>query len=83
MGWERGSSKIEVRPCSSFLAPGLTPCKGVRNLRHLTTTIASQKLSYEFPYSSFDLETDLAFILLSEGKALVPVRPSPRSSSPR
>ncbi|GAA5888198.1 hypothetical protein JCM6882_000317 [Rhodosporidiobolus microsporus] len=45
---------------------------GVRNLRHLATTIAQQKLSYEFPYSSFDLETDLNFILLSEGKAIVP-----------
>ncbi|GAA5833275.1 hypothetical protein JCM11251_005191 [Rhodosporidiobolus azoricus] len=45
---------------------------GVRNLRHLATTIAQQKLSYEFPYSSFELETDLNFILLSEGKAIVP-----------
>ncbi|BGP38039.1 hypothetical protein JCM10450v2_001972 [Rhodotorula kratochvilovae] len=45
---------------------------GVRNLRHLATTVAQQKLSYEFPYSSFDLETDLNFILLSEGKAIIP-----------
>lgn len=35
--------------------------------------MAQQKLSYEFPYSSFDLETDLTFILLSEGKAIIPV----------
>lgn len=45
----------------------------MRNLRHLATTIAQQKLTYEFPYSSFELETDLSFILLSEGKAIVPV----------
>lgn len=50
--------------------------KGVRNLQHLTTTVATQKLAYEFPYSSFDLDTDLAFIVLSEGKALIPVRPN-------
>lgn len=35
--------------------------------------MAQQKLSYEFPYSSFELETDLSFILLSEGKAILPV----------
>ncbi|GAA6044679.1 hypothetical protein NBRC10513_004549 [Rhodotorula toruloides] len=46
---------------------------GVRNLRHVATTVAQQKLSYEFPFSSFELETDLNFILLSEGKAIVPV----------
>ncbi|GAA5929302.1 hypothetical protein JCM3775_002304 [Rhodotorula graminis] len=45
---------------------------GVRNLRHLATTVAQQKLAYEFPFSSFDLETDLNFLLLSEGKAIVP-----------
>ncbi|GAA5835425.1 hypothetical protein JCM9279_004537 [Rhodotorula babjevae] len=45
---------------------------GVRNLRHLATTVAQQKLAYEFPFSSFELETDLNFLLLSEGKAIVP-----------
>ncbi|GAA5862180.1 hypothetical protein JCM8547_007765 [Rhodosporidiobolus lusitaniae] len=47
---------------------------GVRNLRHLATSIAQQKLSYEFPYSSFELDTDLNFIVLSEGKAIVPTK---------
>jgi len=46
----------------------------VRNLRNLSTTISQQKLAYEFPFSSFDLETDLGFVVLSEGKAIVPVR---------
>ncbi|GAA5901458.1 hypothetical protein JCM8208_001808 [Rhodotorula glutinis] len=45
---------------------------GVRNLRHLATTVSQQKLAYEFPFSSFELETDLNFVLLSEGKAIVP-----------
>ncbi|GAA5836579.1 hypothetical protein JCM5353_003723 [Sporobolomyces roseus] len=59
---------------------------GVRNLRNLSTTISQQKLAYEFPFSSFDLETDLGFIVLSEGKAIVPtdcvvyVEPSKRST---
>ncbi|KAI5479566.1 hypothetical protein MNV49_003303 [Pseudohyphozyma bogoriensis] len=61
---------------------------GVRNLRHVATTIAQQKLSYQFPYSSFDLDTDLSFIVLSEGKALIPtdcvvyVHPAKDFSSP-
>ena len=46
---------------------------GVRNLRHLATAITQQKLAYEFPYSSFELDTDLNFVLLSEGKAILPV----------
>lgn len=46
---------------------------GVRNLRHLATAITQQKVSYEFPYSSFELDTDLNFVLLSEGKAILPV----------
>ncbi|GAA5991954.1 hypothetical protein JCM5350_001318 [Sporobolomyces pararoseus] len=45
---------------------------GVRNLRSLSTTISQQKLVYEFPFSSFELETDLGFIVVSEGKAIVP-----------
>lgn len=48
---------------------------GVRNLRHLATAITQQKLAYEFPYSSFELDTDLSFVLLSEGKAILPVSP--------
>jgi hypothetical protein len=46
---------------------------GVRNLRTLAKTIASQKVDYEFPYSVFEMESDLGFVVLSEGKALVPV----------
>ncbi|GAA5953960.1 hypothetical protein JCM3765_000708 [Sporobolomyces pararoseus] len=62
---------------------------GVRNLRSLSTTISQQKLVYEFPFSSFELETDLGFLVVSEGKAIVPtdcvvyVEPSKTSSAPR
>ncbi|GAA5883357.1 hypothetical protein JCM16303_006707 [Sporobolomyces ruberrimus] len=45
---------------------------GVRNLRSLSTTVSQQKLVYEFPFSSFELETDLGFLVVSEGKAIVP-----------
>ena len=48
----------------------------MRNLRHLATAITQQKLAYEFPYSSFELDTDLNFVLLSEGKAILPVGPN-------
>ncbi|GAA5863858.1 hypothetical protein JCM1840_005793 [Sporobolomyces johnsonii] len=54
------------------IAEGKLEDTGVRNLRHLATTVAQQKLAYEFPFSSFDLDTDLGFVLLSEGKAIVP-----------
>ncbi|SCV69116.1 BQ2448_2136 [Microbotryum intermedium] len=60
---------------------------GVKNLRHLATTIAQQKLAYQFPYTSFDLETDLGFIVLSQGKAIIPtdcvvyVQPQPRTTN--
>lgn len=45
---------------------------GVRNLRALATAVSQQKLEYAFPFSSFELETDLNFVLLSEGRAIIP-----------
>ncbi|GAA5874258.1 hypothetical protein JCM3774_000922 [Rhodotorula dairenensis] len=68
------------------LGEGKLEDTGVRNLRHLATAITQQKLAYEFPYSSFELDTDLNFVLLSEGKAILPtdcvvyVRPAASSS---
>lgn len=47
---------------------------GVKNLRNLQNCLTTNKLSYEFPYSSFELDMDLGFILLSEGKAILTVR---------
>ncbi|KAG0665895.1 hypothetical protein C6P46_005989 [Rhodotorula mucilaginosa] len=70
------------------LGEGKLEDTGVRNLRHLATAITQQKLAYEFPYSSFELDTDLNFVLLSEGKAILPtdcvvyVRPTSSSGQP-
>ncbi|KDQ19812.1 hypothetical protein BOTBODRAFT_27237 [Botryobasidium botryosum FD-172 SS1] len=42
--------------------------KGLRNITALQQCIASQSISYVFPYSTFSFSTDLTFIVLSEGK---------------
>ncbi|KAJ9120939.1 hypothetical protein QFC22_002875 [Naganishia vaughanmartiniae] len=49
--------------------------KGVRNLKALADTVRTQKLRYEFPYVSedFGMETDLAFVVVGQGKSLLPV----------
>ncbi|BGP13969.1 hypothetical protein JCM10213v2_001907 [Rhodosporidiobolus nylandii] len=73
------SGNLQLAPGTAVLVDlrGISEGKledtGVRNLRHLATTVSQQKLAYEFPFSSFELDTDLNFILLSEGKAIVPV----------
>ncbi|GAA5927019.1 hypothetical protein JCM10213_005555 [Rhodosporidiobolus nylandii] len=72
------SGNLQLAPGTAVLVDlrGISEGKledtGVRNLRHLATTVSQQKLAYEFPFSSFELDTDLNFILLSEGKAIVP-----------
>lgn len=74
-----GEGKLEDLGTSSFFSLISPVClspvllAGVRNLRHIATTVAQQKLSYQFPFSSFELETDLDFIILSVGKAIIPV----------
>lgn len=80
VGSGKGNCLILVRPPLVLWFYGRLMARfvGVKNLQTLTTTIANQKLGYQFPYSSFDLETDLNFVLISEGKSFVPVR----SSSP-
>lgn len=49
--------------------------KGVKNLKALADTVRTQKLRYEFPYVSeeFGMETDLAFVVMGQGKSLLPV----------
>ncbi|KAJ9093418.1 hypothetical protein QFC21_006449 [Naganishia friedmannii] len=49
--------------------------RGVRNLKALADTVRTQKLRYEFPYVSeeFGMETDLAFVVMGQGKSLLPV----------
>ncbi|KAJ9111092.1 hypothetical protein QFC19_001290 [Naganishia cerealis] len=50
--------------------------KGVRNLKALADTVRTQKLRYEFPFVSeeFGMETDLAFLVMGQGKSLLPSR---------
>lgn len=49
--------------------------RGVRNVKALADTVRTQKLRYEFPYVSeeFGMETDLAFVVMGQGKSLLPV----------
>lgn len=42
-------------------------------MRELANLLSTRKLSYAFPFSSFDFETDLPFIVLSAGKSMLPV----------
>lgn len=48
----------------------------MRNLRNLSDSIKSQKLNYEFPYSAFELEMEAGFLVISEGRGLIPVSPA-------
>lgn len=49
--------------------------RGVKNLQALAETVKTQKLRYEFPYVSedFGMETDLGFVVVGQGKTLLPV----------
>ncbi|KEI41059.1 uncharacterized protein L969DRAFT_93568 [Mixia osmundae IAM 14324] len=59
---------------------------GLKNVQAVTRAISDQKLSYIFPFSSFDLDIDLNFLVLSIGKSFlqiscnVPVQPQGGSS---
>lgn len=46
---------------------------GVRNFQAINNVIQNQTLSYEFPYSQFDFDTDLNIITLSHSKSMLPV----------
>lgn len=50
--------------------------RGVKNLQALAETVRTQRLRYEFPYVSedFGMETDLGFVVVGQGKTLLPVR---------
>ena len=55
---------------------------GMRNIRALAAVLQSHTLPYVFPYSEYDMPTDLNVVVLSTGKSLlpldiqVPVRPA-------
>lgn len=46
---------------------------GVRNFQALNDLIQNQTLSYEFPYSQYEFDTDLSVITLSNTKSMLPV----------
>ena len=49
--------------------------QGVRNLRFLSRIAVAQKLSFEFPYHEFEVDTDIPLLILGASKTLLPVRP--------
>ncbi|CEH11868.1 mini-chromosome maintenance complex-binding protein [Ceraceosorus bombacis] len=57
----------------SSMGEGTLKDRGVANVRELANLLSTRKLSYAFPFSSFDFETDLPFIVLSAGKSMLPV----------
>lgn len=46
---------------------------GVRNVRALASVLQSHTLTYQFPFSELELDTDLNAIVLSTGKSFLPV----------
>lgn len=46
---------------------------GVRNFQALNDVILNQTLTYEFPYSQYQFDTDLNTISLSTSKSMLPV----------
>ncbi|CEP15687.1 hypothetical protein [Parasitella parasitica] len=45
---------------------------GVRNFRALQNVIQNQTLTYEFPYSQYDFDTDISILSLSSSKSMLP-----------
>jgi hypothetical protein len=42
-------------------------------MQALSKVIDEQKLAYQFPYSSFDIDTDIGLLVLSHRNSLPPV----------
>ncbi|KAI8639782.1 mini-chromosome maintenance replisome factor-domain-containing protein [Parasitella parasitica] len=45
---------------------------GVRNFRALQNVIQNQTLTYEFPYSQYDFDTDISVLSLSSSRSMLP-----------
>ncbi|KAI9310838.1 putative alanine racemase-domain-containing protein [Dichotomocladium elegans] len=54
------------------LTEGKLVDKGVRNIQALSNVINHQSLTYMFPYSQFEFDTDLLVMTLSHGKSMLP-----------
>jgi len=46
---------------------------GVRNFQALQNVIQNQTLTYEFPYSQYDFDTDISVLSLSSSKSMLAV----------
>ena len=49
---------------------------GIRNLRFLSRIAVAQKLSFEFPYHEFEIDTDISMLVLGDSKTILPVIPT-------
>lgn len=52
---------------------GQLSAHGLRNLNSLAKAIGEAKLDYVFPFSQFNFDVDFNFVVLSQGKSLLPV----------
>lgn len=46
--------------------------KGMENIKTLSTLLTSRKLTYTFPYSNLEMDTDVNCVILSQGKSFLP-----------
>lgn len=55
------------------LMPGKLNEAGVVGVRALSNAIKNQKTSYNFIYYELEFDCDIPFLILSEGKSMLPV----------
>lgn len=55
------------------LGEGKLQDAGVRNVRALANVLQNHTLTYQFPFSELELDTDLNVVVVSTGKSLLPV----------
>ncbi|XP_044268941.1 mini-chromosome maintenance complex-binding protein [Tribolium madens] len=54
------------------LTPGKLNQSGVTGVRALSNTIKNQKIMYDFTYYQLEYDCDIPFLVLSEGKSMLP-----------
>ncbi|CAK5279504.1 unnamed protein product [Mycena citricolor] len=88
------SGRLQVARGTTYLitesdvSEGAVLDRGLRNIRAVQDAMSTQTLDYVFPFSSFSFNTDLIFIVVSEGKKSaffethinVPLRPPSKAS---
>lgn len=56
------------------MQPGQLNSVGVQNITTLGEAILNQKVKYDFKFYTMEYDCDIPFLILSEGKSLLPVR---------